>query len=447
MRILHITQYCHLGSIGGTERYILDLIHELDKFHVESNIGWVTEQINEDEESRDIKVFRFPGVPMRIDRANPKLRFVFAFVIATFRPNIIHFHTFGRSEAAIARRASAERIPYVFTYHSPAWTCRRDDLMAFDSKIPCDGKVRIFKCSACKVHERLKFTPIWLAYFLVILSAPFALFGAFFPQTQFRRRVAFLADTWIFRFELRRFLKKCSRVFACADWSVPLLGLNGTPQEHIVRCPQGVSREFPVLANDSKDDLNRQIFRIAFVGRVEPVKGVDILIEGFLRLKSRNVRLYIYGWPEDIPKSSFYDNIAKAAQMDERIILQQKLEMTEMLKMYREIDLLCIPSVWPETGPLVLFEAFERGVPVFGSKRVGQLKLLENRGKVIEPNTSEQWRVCLEEALDLFHNGEWDAVCERAKGEEDLRTMSNVAREVEGEYLSILSNVLDRAGQ
>jgi hypothetical protein len=30
VRILHITEYCHAGSIGGTERYVLDLIRGLD---------------------------------------------------------------------------------------------------------------------------------------------------------------------------------------------------------------------------------------------------------------------------------------------------------------------------------------------------------------------------------------------------------------------------------
>jgi glycosyltransferase involved in cell wall biosynthesis len=418
----------------------------LDALNLKSAIGWLTPQLRENCLSGGVQVFSLPGVPMRVDRPDCHLFLVFTSVLMEFHPDIIHFHTFGRSEAAIARWASTEGIPYVFTYHSPAWTCRREDLMAFDLKTPCDGKVRLLRCSACKVHERLN-TPIWLSYFFVVLSLPFAIFLALFPQTQFRRRLAFLADTWMFRFELRRFLKKCSRVFACADWSVPLLGLNGAPQEHIVRCPQGVSRELSFLANDSKDDSNRQIFRIAFVGRVEPVKGVDILIEGFLRLKSRNVRLYIYGWPEDIPKSSFYEYIAKAAQMDARILLQKKLKMTEMLKMYQEIDLLCIPSVWPETGPLVLFEALQRGVPVFGSKRVGQLQLLEDRGKLIEPNTSEQWCTCLEEAMNIYSNGGWDAVCERAKGKEDLRTMADVAREVKEGYFTILPNATGRGRQ
>jgi hypothetical protein len=30
LNILHVTKYCHAGSIGGTERYVLDLIRGLD---------------------------------------------------------------------------------------------------------------------------------------------------------------------------------------------------------------------------------------------------------------------------------------------------------------------------------------------------------------------------------------------------------------------------------
>ena len=439
MKILHITQYCHLGSIGGTERYVLDLIRELDVLHVESAIGWVTLQSKENAHLESFQVFLLPGVPMRVDGPHPELRLIFASVIADFQPSIIHFHTFGRSEAAVARCASLQGIPYVFTYHSPAWTCRREDLMAFNRASLCDGEVRIFRCAACKMHERLEFAPVWLAWALVFLTLPLCIMLAFFPQTGFRRKVAFLADTWMFRSELRQFLKKCSRVFACAEWSIPVLTANGTSMEQIAKCPQGVSQELPLSEIPRSRPRKQEEFTIGYVGRVVPVKGVDILVEGFSKLSFNNVKLHIYGWPENAPKDAFYHCIAEAAKKDRRIHLLPKFDLPEMAKIYQKIDLLCIPSVWPETGPLVLFEALQRGIPVYGSSRVGQLGLLQERGRVVEPNTVEQWHIALDAALRKHGHGEWDDVCEKAKGKGKLRAMNDVAEEINKAYSSILS--------
>jgi hypothetical protein len=39
MKILHVTQYCHAGSTGGTERYIVDLVRGLDGFGVENAVA------------------------------------------------------------------------------------------------------------------------------------------------------------------------------------------------------------------------------------------------------------------------------------------------------------------------------------------------------------------------------------------------------------------------
>ena len=439
MKILHITQYCHTESIGGTERYILDLIRGLEKQGHESAIGWLTSKAKKSVVKDAIRIFPLPGTPMRVDRPSPDLLSVFDVVAGDFPPGIIHFHTFGRNEAALAQWAILHGIPYVFTYHSPGWTCRREDLMAFDRPTPCDGEVRVFRCSACKIHERVRKVPAWIAWLATIASIPFSILLAQCSQTRFRRRTAFLADTRDFRRALRTFLENCRLIFACAEWSVPLLLSNGASKQTIELCPQGVSSTSLLLTGkrNHPTGLANETFNIGYVGRVVPVKGVDILVDSFNMLAAKDVRLYIYGWPDVAPENDFYDSIQMVAEKNTRIQLVPRLPMTELMKRYGELDLLCIPSVWPETGPLVLFEALQCGVPVYGTGRVGQLKLLQSRGLVVEPNTREEWYKALLDSYQKYCSGQWDQARTRAFGAGELRTMADVAGDVAVGYASL----------
>lgn len=440
MKVLHITQYCHIFSIGGTERYIKDLVCELRGLGCASAIAWLTPHTTEFIVQDVVPIYGLPGASMRVDPPQSDLKGAFTRVVDDFHPDIIHFHTFSKSEAALAFWAAQKGIPYCFTYHSPGWTCRREDLMAFGGLKPCNGKVRTFRCSACKLHERVPTLPQVLAWLAVSLSLPLSLFQLWRRQTSFRRRTAFVADTWGLRCALRGFLCKCSCSIACAEWSVPVLELNGAPPKCITLCPQGVSGCQEVGGGHENQLFRDSFFTVAYIGRVVPVKGGDILINAFSRLVARDIRLKIFGWPE-VESGFFHRHIRAVAAQDERIQLIPRMPLEKMQIEYDNIDLLCIPSRGPETGPLVLFEAFQRGIPVYGSSLIGQISLLKQRGRVVEPNEETCWENHLCRAHDLWSRGKWGKERNRAFGVDPLRTMKDVASEVYSEYSRICEKI------
>lgn len=208
MHILHITEYCHAGSIGGTERYILDLVRGLGDAGIKNTIGWLTvaESI-ELSKCRGIRVIALPSPAMRIDAPVSGFRQKAEQLLDSEKPDLLHFHTFGLSEAVVAKLARQRKIPYAFTYHSPAWTCRRETMLLY-GKNPCDGEVRAWRCSSCQSEERLGkgrlaghvATAVSLAGGWVTLPL-----GA----TSLRRRSAFYYDTLHRGDELRNFLAHC----------------------------------------------------------------------------------------------------------------------------------------------------------------------------------------------------------------------------------------------
>ena len=61
MKVLHVTQYCHLGSTGGTERYVHDLIGTLGDLGVDNGVVWLRGGTGcVDTEHDGVQVFQLP---------------------------------------------------------------------------------------------------------------------------------------------------------------------------------------------------------------------------------------------------------------------------------------------------------------------------------------------------------------------------------------------------
>jgi len=421
-------------SSGGTERYIADLVNGLSPHGVANCIGWL-------DSAGRTKPFDADGTPV-IPLPHPATRFdpppagchrAAETLFARQAPDVLHFHTFGRTEAVFARLAREHGIPYLFTYHSPGWSCREGSLLRWGRE-RCDGEVRTWRCSACKLQQRLRCPP-WIAALGTALSAPL---GALFLRSRWgnlRRQTAFLYDSLFVRRELREFLSNAGLTVSCCNWSVPLLELNGALADRLVVCPQGVPLEIAVPASPLPHG-HRDTFTIGFVGRLDPVKGAHILVDAFCRTSYPAARLKIFGWSASRQVTAYARRVEKTAREDARIVLEPMVPFAELVEAYRDLDLLAIPSDWPETGPLVMLEGFGVGVPAWGSDFIGQLDLLREHGRVIVPNTTEAWHEALEEAFLMHQRHEWCRWADaRAKG--TLRTMQDTADEMLAHYRSL----------
>ena len=111
--------------------------------------------------------------------------------------------------------------------------------------------------------------------------------------------------------------------------------------------------------------------RLCFLGRVAPEKGIDVLLRA-LRLVKTRVELDIYGIGSDIG-----NGISDIGNAKVRWLKPVKPE--QVVETIRKYDALVVPSVWLETGPLVVLEAFAAGVPVIGS-RLGGIAEMVNEG-------------------------------------------------------------------
>ena len=169
---------------------------------------------------------------------------------------------------------------------------------------------------------------------------------------------------------------------------------------------------------------------VGYVGRVVEVKGVHILMEGFSQMQADEARLRIVGWDTEHADLPYARRIQDLAKADSRIELVPKQSFANTLAEYQRLDLLAIPSVWMETGPLTLLEALAVGVPVYGSNRIGQLNLLREHGRIVEPNTPDGWREALSDAFLKWRKINGSQRCATLP----VRTMADVATEMTRQY-------------
>nr|WP_312637886.1 glycosyltransferase family 4 protein [Rhodococcus qingshengii] len=112
---------------------------------------------------------------------------------------------------------------------------------------------------------------------------------------------------------------------------------------------------------------------VAVIGRVDPVKGIDTLIEAVSQIRSRGKDLHLVIVGRSSPGNERYgENLRrKAAELAPGAVrfVGQRNDVAAIL---RSVDILCVPSVREPFG-LIAIEAMSVGTPVVASRTDGFL--------------------------------------------------------------------------
>jgi glycosyltransferase involved in cell wall biosynthesis len=251
------------------------------------------------------------------------------------------------------------------------------------------------------------------------------------PANQIRQR----------RRTLREFLEHSSLNVAYCDWGTSVLIEYGARPQTVIHSPLGMPQDFVQAMRNgagARTQPDGRLFVIGFVGRLVSLKGVHILVEAFRKTSYENARLRIRGISAGGP-DEYVRKLQRLAGDDSRVEFLPALPLGEIIEEYRRLDMLAVPSLYMETGPLVVLEGLAVGTPVYASTNMGQVKLMEEMGTVVHPNTPEAWRRVFDDAFAAHREGRWpgirQAVLARRK---PIRQMQDVAEEMGELYKSLL---------
>jgi len=100
---------------------------------------------------------------------------------------------------------------------------------------------------------------------------------------------------------------------------------------------------------------------ILFVGRADPLKGINELLSALSLIRDQNWKAYIIGIGDDLHS---YKLRAKKLGMGNRILFLKNLDYADLDEYYKRASVLVFPSMSPESFGLVGIEAMSFGKAV-----------------------------------------------------------------------------------
>jgi len=118
-------------------------------------------------------------------------------------------------------------------------------------------------------------------------------------------------------------------------------------------------------------DTSAAVIRLLFIGRWDPQKGLDLLLEQFTACPRQDLRLYVLGAgvvEQGSARSQQLQQLVAQAKQDSRITFVGWVEHEKLASWYAACDAVVMPSRWEAFG-LVAAEALQHARPVLASTR------------------------------------------------------------------------------
>ncbi len=319
-RVLHLSTYA--DKVGGAEVYCLGLVDGLREHGHDVALFGTSPDRSED--SATTCVVKRPVYSMRGLIEDDTVTTPLRTQLERFRPEIVHVHLLWALPLTVERVLADYGAPVVQTAHDFSVVCPNSWCVRGDGS-PCPGGAG----RQCFAHG-------------CDANYPFA--GHSVLATSIRAR--------------------------------QLASLVG-----VTLCPSEALRE--MMASHGARDARRQPYflpeapdgvpprddrgRLAYVGRLDPAKGLVHLLDAIARVVERGVdaRLDVIG---DGPERASLETHARQRGIADRVAFHGKVAHEAVWAHAARAAALVIPSTWMENSPVTIYEAIQLGTPVVGSR-------------------------------------------------------------------------------
>jgi len=164
---------------------------------------------------------------------------------------------------------------------------------------------------------------------------------------------------------VKKVLNSADRLIAPSRFVRKIYERYGIEKRRFSMVPYGLDRS--LFAGIAKK--RSPVFRFACLGPVIPSKGVHILIEAFQLIGGSDCALHIWGEAMPYHKDTNYGHrlAVLSKGWETSIHFHGHYENRDVGKILAEVDVLVVPSIWYEAGPMTVREAFLSRTPVIAS--------------------------------------------------------------------------------
>lgn len=391
MRVLLTTHVFLPDYSSGTEILTLNTAKELQRLGHRVEIctgfparpGLADSQRFDEYEYAGIKVNRFfhnaepmGGQSNIVEAEYNNLFFArwFREYLAHYKPDMVHFFHLWLLSASAIDVCHELNIPTVMTPTDFWLICPNNQLRLPDNSL-CTGPNR--NSVNCIKHAVSNNQPPYISWIFnrlpdrTVTAMIWALNHGFFSGAWFSPWVRALHQRAGF---LRQRMNMLDRVIVPTRLMEKMLVNNGLSPEKVIFSRFGIS---PMVSSEAhSQDLTGKL-RVGFIGGLSEHKGAHLLISAIRLLPGDlSLELRIYGKSTDYPK--YYERLKQLANADPRIHFCGTFPNDMIGKIFVELDILVVPSIWYENTPLVIYSAQAAGCPVIASNLGGMAEVVEH---------------------------------------------------------------------
>jgi glycosyltransferase involved in cell wall biosynthesis len=313
---------------------------------------------------------------------------MFRSVLERVKPDVVHFQHLLHLSAELVHVARERGLPCAITCNDYWPLCARVQLIRPDG-VRCEENqgMGCLVCLKNRDYRKISRARHWfpLAHSLVRVLRygvrESRVLTAIFKRVlrRDRLRLALQADQWFALRERQDFVLGC---FAAADLLLApsrflrdkLLATGHFDPDRVAHSDYGM--RVPSVRGLEKAQDSAGKVRFAFVGSLLAYKGVDVLVDAMRKLAGSPCRLIVFGdfRPDTDAFHARLRELARGADVEFR----GRFENQRLAEIYREIDVLVVPSVWFENSPLTIHEAFLERTPVVASGIGGMAELVRD---------------------------------------------------------------------
>jgi glycosyltransferase involved in cell wall biosynthesis len=183
----------------------------------------------------------------------------------------------------------------------------------------------------------------------------------------------------------------------------------GISDDRLAVTPLSIDLAPFAAALDQPPERSTDAFRLGYFARIAPEKGLDRLVDAFVRLAPHHpdLELHVAGWMGESNRPYLDEQVQKiaAAGMRERFEYHGSPTLEGKVKFLRSLDLLSVPTSYQEPKGLFVLEAMASGIPVVQPDHGEFGELIESTGGGLVYPPDDLSALC-ESIITLKHDHE-----------------------------------------
>lgn len=312
------------------------------------------------------------------------------------RPDIVHTNG---EKLMTARLCKELGIPCVVTAHHGGIVCPAGALLNTDDEI-CHIPADYSHCLKCYLRN----TPTGLFWYPILKRYSQEQYCKIGQRLERLPNIPFLTPIGRTGLIVSRKLAEwkelsetATNFIAPSDAIAEALRRNGCPEGKITVIPHGI----PIVQSTASSPfsvLRSPIVNFYYVGRINYVKGIHILLKAFSSIENPNIRLHLIGGAGNKTEHHYMKRLSRQYKRDTRIIWYGKMPSEQLHNTIKNFQCLVHPTICLEIFGLDIAEALVQNKFVIATRCGGaEMQIVEgSNGWLVKPNDAKEMQTAMQ---------------------------------------------------